>query len=82
MISNVIRYAPGSVVSYCDEEADTPSLIKEADEKIEDEKVKISAPFQYENLKGVMGQGSVNTFDGFRMTVQKPVNLNTLVVHT
>ena len=36
---------------------------------------------QFENLRGTMQQGNANTYDGFRMIVQKQVNLNTVVNH-
>ncbi|KAJ1396818.1 eukaryotic porin-domain-containing protein [Ochromonadaceae sp. CCMP2298] len=70
--------------THCDEDAedDGPSLIKQADAALEDEKRKIRTPMQYENLKGSLGQGQVNSYDGFRLIVQKQVNLNTAVLHT
>ena len=43
--------------------------------------VKVKTPMQFENLRGTLMQGSANTFDGFRMVVQKQVNLNTVVNH-
>jgi hypothetical protein len=53
----------------------------QADAAIESEKEKIKTPAQYENLRGTLQQGSVNAFDGFRVVVQKQVNLNTVVSH-
>jgi hypothetical protein len=38
-------------------------------------------PMIYENLAGTLRQGSVNNYDGFRVAVQKQVNLNTVVSH-
>lgn len=42
---------------------------------------KIRTPMQFENLRGILNQGYVNNYDGFRMVVQKQVNLNTVVSH-
>lgn len=43
--------------------------------------MKVKTPMQYENLRGTLMQGSVSSYDGFRMVVQKQVNLNTVVNH-
>ena len=48
---------------------------------IEKEQFRVKTPMQFENLRGTLQQGSANTFDGFRMVVQKQVNLNTVVNH-
>lgn len=53
----------------------------QADALREDNKLKYSTPLQFENIKNVIGQGSVNTYDGFRLIVQKQLNLNTIVSH-
>eukprot|EP00597_Dinobryon_sp_UTEXLB2267_P004048 CAMPEP_0170077946 /NCGR_PEP_ID=MMETSP0019_2-20121128/14637_1 /TAXON_ID=98059 /ORGANISM="Dinobryon sp., Strain UTEXLB2267" /LENGTH=265 /DNA_ID=CAMNT_0010290531 /DNA_START=264 /DNA_END=1064 /DNA_ORIENTATION=- len=37
---------------------------------------------QFDNLKYLLQQGSIDAYDGFRLIVQKQVNLNTVVVHT
>lgn len=42
---------------------------------------KIKPPMQYENVKNTLSQSSVNTYDGFRVMVQKQINLNTVVSH-
>ena len=41
----------------------------------------IKTPMQYENLKSVLQQGTVSSYDGFRLVVQKQLNLNTVVSH-
>lgn len=48
---------------------------------IEKDQFRVKTPMQFENLRGTLQQGSANTFDGFRMVVQKQVNLNTVVNH-
>ena len=70
-----------SQYSHCDDEEQTPSLVEQADAAIENEKGKIKTPMHFENLRGTLMQGSPNTFDGFRLVVQKQVNLNTVVSH-
>ena len=39
------------------------------------------SPMAFENLMGVMRQGSVNNYDGFRVIVQKQINMNTVASH-
>jgi len=58
-----------------------PSLIELADAQLENEKEKIHTPIQYDNIKHTIAQASANTFDGFRVVVQKQLNLNTIVNH-
>jgi hypothetical protein len=80
---------PSLYTTYCDDDDEnenddidnTPSLIEQADNEIEDKKSKIKTPMQFENLKGSLQQGAVHSFDGFRAAVQKNVNLNTYVSH-
>jgi len=71
--------------THCDDGSNdddsTPSLVEQADAAIESQKERIRTPNQFEHLRGTLGQGSVNTFDGFRVHVQKQVNLNTVVSH-
>lgn len=38
-------------------------------------------PMAFENLMGTLRQGSVNNYDGFRVIVQKQVNMNTVASH-
>ena len=45
------------------------------------DKIKSKTPMQFENLKNTLNQGNVNVYDGFRVIVQKQVNLNTVVSH-
>ena len=66
-------------VVNCDD--DSRSLVQQADAAIESHKAKIKVPMQYENVKNVVSQGSVNTFDGCRVSVQKQLNLDTVVSH-
>ena len=69
-------------ISHCDDEGSGgQSLVELANATLEGEKAKIRTPMQYENLVGTLRQGSVNTYDGFRVVVQKQVNLNTVVSH-
>jgi hypothetical protein len=58
-----------------------PSLIELADAELENDKEKVHTPLQFEYIKHTIGQGSANTFDGFRVVVQKQLNLNTIVNH-
>ena len=57
------------------------SIIKKADAKLENEKPKIKTPQSYENLKNTFNSASVSSYDGFRIAVQKQVNLNTVTSH-
>lgn len=65
--------------SSCDDEE--LSLVQQADAAIEAKKLKIKTPMQFESLKGVLGQGHVGSYDGFRVATQKQVNLNTVISH-
>ena len=67
----------------CDgnDDESSPSLIEQADAAIENDKLKIKPPMQYENVRHTLSMGSVGSFDGFRAAVQKQVNLNTVVTH-
>ena len=58
-----------------------PSLIELADAELENDKEKVHTPLQFEYIKHTIGQASANTFDGFRVVVQKQLNLNTIVNH-
>ncbi len=53
----------------------------QADALSENAKPRISTPMQFENLRNFVSQGSVNGYDGFRVIVQKQLNLNTVVSH-
>jgi hypothetical protein len=35
----------------------------------------------YDNLKGTINNASVSSYDGFRMVVQKQINLNAVATH-
>ena len=69
---------PLPFTSSCD---DDMSLVEQADAAIEAKKLKIKTPMQFENLKNVLGQGHVASYDGFRIATQKQVNLNTVISH-
>jgi len=42
---------------------------------------KVATPFLFENLVNTLRQSAVNNYDGFRVIVQKQVNLNTVASH-
>ena len=65
--------------AYCDNE--DISLVHEADAALKNDKPKIKTPMQYLELQDVIARASVHTFDGFRVQVQKQLNLNTVVSH-
>jgi hypothetical protein len=67
----------------CDDADAAESLddIAENMEKEEEDKDKIKGAMNYSNLKNSLGGCGANTFDGFRVIVQKQVNLNTVVSH-
>jgi hypothetical protein len=72
-------------VAYCDELPESnnekPSLIQQADDNIMKSKEKIKTPIVYENLKNIIQQATVNTYDGLRFQVSKGLNMNTQVSH-
>lgn len=37
---------------------------------------------QFDSLKYVVQQGNIDAYDGFRLIVQKQVNMNAVAVHT
>ena len=58
--------------------------LEEIEENIkaqEEEKDKINGASLYENMENTLGVTAGQTFDGFRVIVQKRVNLNTVVSH-
>ena len=63
------------------ENVSTPSLIEQADAAAEKAKSTVKTPVQFENIKNIIQQSTVNSYDGFRFQVQKQVNLNTVVSH-
>ena len=67
----------------CDDADAAESLddIAENMEKEEEDKDKIKGAMNFSNLKNSLGGCGANTFDGFRVIVQKQVNLNTVVSH-
>lgn len=70
---------PSSV--SCDSDEKEMSLVEQADAAIEAKKNRIRTPMQFENLRSLISQARVQTYDGFRIASQKQVNLNTIVSH-
>lgn len=60
---------------------ETPSLVEEADALLDIQKSTMKTPPHFDNLKALVRQGEAGTYDGFRLIVQKQVNLNTVVTH-
>lgn len=58
-----------------------PTLIEQADDVRSKKTKKIKTPVQFENLKNLIGQASVSTYDGFRCQVSKGLNMNAQVSH-
>ena len=56
-------------------------LYIQANINIADEKNQIFNSRSYDSIKTTMSGGTVNSYDGFRLIVQKQLNLNTLVSH-
>lgn len=67
--------------AYCDDSNSAPTLIEQADAKLENEKPKIKVPQSFENLKNTFNSVSVGSYDGFRIAVQKQINLNAVTSH-
>jgi ribosomal protein L16 Arg81 hydroxylase len=67
-------------VAHCDEVAGG-SLVEDADAALVEKKPKIKTPVQYLDIHDVLQKGNVHTFDGFRVQVQKQLNLNVVVSH-
>jgi len=73
---------------YCEENAsapnnklEIPTLVEQADESRSKKTKKIKTPIPFENLKNLIGQASVGTYDGFRCQVSKGLNMNAQVSH-
>ena len=69
------------MVSYCDEDSSNNSLVDEADAILAERKPRVSTPVQYMEVHDLIGRAQVYTFDGFRVQVQKQLNLNTVATH-
>ena len=68
--------------AHCDGDDSAPTLVELADAEL-NAKTKIKTPMTFETMKGqLLGSGSVNAFDGFRVMVAKQVNLNSVSQHT
>lgn len=67
-------------VANCDEFAGG-SLVEDADAALAEKKPKIKTPVQYLEIHDQLQRGNVHTFDGFRVQVQKQLNLNVVVSH-
>lgn len=76
-INKILPFFTKRFTTHCDaaSEESSPSSQSQQFES------KIRTPMQFENLKNILNQGYVNNYDGFRMVVQKQVNLNTVVSH-
>ena len=71
-----------SSFAHCDDDEDsTPSLIEQADDAKRGPRESFHSPMSWESFKNNMHSGSVSAFDGFRVNVQKTVNVNTMVNH-
>ncbi len=57
------------------------SILHQADAKLESERPRIKAPMSFDGLKNTLNNAGVASFDGFRMAVQKQINLNTVTSH-
>ena len=69
----------------CDdnEEPARPTLLEEADKIAEEKRVKFRPPQQFEVLKQQMSPSAhQGAFDGFRVLVAGPMNMNSQVMHT
>ena len=69
----------------CDdnEESSRPTLLEEADKIAEEKLVKFRPPPQFEVLKQQISPiAHHNVFDGFRVLVARPMNMNSQVMHT
>lgn len=53
----------------------------QANAKLDGDKPKIKTPITFDGLKNTINNSSVSSYDGFRMVVQKQINLNTIVSH-
>ncbi len=74
----------GFAPAYCDATASEERTLEEIEESIkaeEESKDKIKGASLFENLEMSVGVAAGQTFDGFRVIVQKQVNLNTVVSH-
>lgn len=67
-------------VAHCDD-GSGGSLVEDADAALVDLKPKIKTPVQYLDIHDILQKGTVHTFDGFRVQVQKQLNLNVVVSH-
>lgn len=71
------RFIP---VAHCDD-SDGGSLIDDANTALADKAPKIKPPVQYLDIHDILQRATVHTFDGFRVHVQKQLNLNVVVSH-
>lgn len=81
----LLRKCSRAVQASCDNELigegdETPILIQQAD-AISNEVDQIKTPMQYENISNAVRGGQVNLYDGFRVAVQKQVNMQSVVTH-
>ncbi len=81
----LLRKCGRAVQTACDneligDEDETPILIQQAD-AINNEIDQVKTPMQYENISNAVRGGQVNLYDGFRVAVQKQVNMQSVVTH-
>lgn len=67
-------------MAHCEEEH-KPTILEAADLELQNEIRKIRPPPAFDDFANIVSQGSVHTFDGMRLQVQKQVNLNSMVSH-
>ena len=77
-----VNYLTSGLHAHCDGEENAPTLVELADAEL-NAKGRIKTPVTFEFMKNqLLGSGSVNAFDGFRVMVAKQVNLNSVSQHT
>ena len=79
-IGKLAVLSPISSLAYCDSNYETPDLITQADE-LKKDNTKLKTPMQFENLKNVLNQTTVHSYDGFRCQVSKQLIPEVAVQH-
>jgi hypothetical protein len=68
--------------SRCDDTSSGSTILEAADEELEGMKPKVQTPIQFDIFRMIMAPTrGHNYFDGFRMGVSKPLNMNSQVSH-
>jgi hypothetical protein len=82
-VNKVRQVVARSFASCEDEKAESKSILEQADEIAVIEDATFRTPVQFDVLRMLISPtGGHNNFDGFRMTVSKPLNMNAQVQHT